>query len=260
MSLTLTPDEGYALFEYTSDGVLVLRADGSIRAANAQAERLFRMKAGALEALAFWTLAEDARTSEAAETIERAMTRGLSGRFDVFYPGLYAWHSVTVAPLKGGAILFIRDITDRMRLLRDDAVRQGIAEVVASIPVAISLTRGPDHRFEIVNSFARALLGGRDVQGLTMQNAFPELAAQGFVGILDEVYTTGKPYHANGVTATFRRGPELEPSEGIFDVVYQPLRDLNGEINGVLCSSVERSAELGGAPSTSGAAEQGADS
>ncbi len=242
MSTPLAPDEAEALLEHTSDGILLLHADGSIRSANPQAERLFRVQADKLEGTAFWTLARDARTSEAAETIERAISRGLSGRFEVFYHGLYAWHAVTVAPVEDGAMLFIRDITDRMRLLREEAVRQGIAEVVANIPVAISVTRGPEHRFEIVNAFARALLGGRDVVGLTMRNAFPELAEQGFAEMFDTVYTTGKPYHGRGLTARFRRGTDTELTEGTFDVVYQPLRDVNGDINGILSSSVERSA------------------
>ncbi len=241
MPHTLAPDEADALFLHTSDGILLLDRDGSIRSANSQAERLFRLKADALEAMAFWTLAQDARTSEAAEVIERATTRGLSGRFEVFYPGLYAWHAVTVVPVRDGAMLFIRDITDRMRLLRDEAVRQGIADVIAIIPVAISVTRGPEHRFEIVNAFAREVLGGRDVVGLTLRNAFPELVDQGFPEIFDTVYDTGKPYEAAGVRVRFRRGLDQELSEGTFDIVYQPLRDLNGEINGILTSSVERS-------------------
>lgn len=238
MTLTLTAAEAAALFQNVSEGALILRRDGTIRAANPQAERLFRKKSAELESLAFWTLAQDAQTVEAVETIDRAMTSKLAGRFEIFYPGLYAWHAVTVTPVESGAILLFRDITDRMRMLRDEAVRQGIAEVIAHIPVAISLTRGPEHRFELLNPFARELLGGRDVEGLTLRGAFPELEEQGFVALFDEVYRSGTPYRADGVAVRFRRGASEELVEATFDIVYQPLRDMNGAINGILSTSV----------------------
>ena len=236
--VAFTSAEAVAIFESMSDGALVLRRDGAIRRSNAQAERLFRRKATELESQSFWTLAADASTAEAVETIERAMSSGVAGRFEIFYPGLYAWHAVTVTPIEDGAVLLIRDITDRMRMLRDEAVKQGIADVIASIPVAISITRGADHRFELINPFARELLGGRDVEGLTLRNAFPELADQGFAELFDQVYQSGQPYRANGVPVRFR-GAKGDMKEGRFDVVYCPLRDLNGTINGVLSTSVE---------------------
>ena len=238
MTYALSAAQAVAIFESMSDGALVLSRDGTIRRSNAQAERLFRRKAAELESQSFWTLAADASTAEAVETIERAMSSGVAGRFEIFYPGLYAWHAVTVTPIEDGAALLVRDITDRMRMLRDEAVKQGISEVIASIPVAISITRGADHRFELVNPFARALLGGRDVEGMTMRNAFPELVDQGFVELFDQVYESGQPYRAKGVPARFR-GAGGDMKEGRFDVVYCPLRDLNGTINGVLSTSVE---------------------
>lgn len=238
MTFALSAAEAVTIFESMSDGALVLRRDGTIRRSNAQAERLFRRKAAELEAQAFWTVAADAKTAEGAETIERAMTNGVAGRFEIFYPGLYAWHAVTVTPIENGALLLIRDITDRMRMLRDEAVKQGIADVIASIPVAIAITRGADHRFELVNPFARELLGGREVEGFTLRNAFPELADQGFADLFDQVYQSGHPYRASGVAVRFRSA-NGDMREGRFDVVYCPLRDLNGAINGVLSTSVE---------------------
>ena len=238
MTFAFSNSEAVAIFDSMSDGALVLRRDGTIRRCNAQAERLFRRKAAELESQAFWTLAADASTADAVETIERAMASGIAGRFEIFYPGLYAWHAVTVTPIETGAVLLIRDITDRMRMLRDEAVKQGIAEVIANIPVAISITRSADHRFELVNPFARELLGGRDVEGLTLRNAFPELADQGFAEVFDQVYQSGQPHRASAVPVRFLNA-NGDMREGRFDVVYCPLRDLNGAINGILSTSVE---------------------
>jgi PAS domain S-box-containing protein len=229
-----------ALLEHTSDGVLLLGADGVVQYANAQAQRLFRQRSDALVGLAYWALAEDAQTAESSETLSRAHTRGLAGRFEIFLPKLYAWHAVTVAPRDdGGVIMLIRDVTDRMRLLRDEAVRRGIQEVVEKAPIAISITRGAEHRFDIVNEAALELLGGRDVVGMTLQNAFPELVDQGFLELLDSVYQSGVPHHAREVPVQFRRGAEKELVQGIFDITYQPLRDANGMVSGILSVSVD---------------------
>jgi len=234
-----TAPHALTVLEHTSDGVLILSRAGVVEHANPQAERLFRRKAETMVGVPFWTLAEEARTAEATETLERALARGLSGRFEIFFPLLYAWHAVTVVASKDGAVLFIRDVTDRMRLLRDEAVRRGIYDVIATAPIAISVTRGPEHRFEIVNQCARELLDGRDVEGMTLQNAFPELMEQGFGALLDGVYTTGSPYQAKEMPVRFRRGAGDEYTFGLFDVAYHPLRDMNGQINGILCISVE---------------------
>ena len=136
MPRALSENDVALVFEHSSDGILVLGRDGTIEYANAQAERLFRQKAPTMVGVAYWTLATDASTAEAAETLDRALRAGLAGRFEIFIPRLYAWHAVTVAPRAGGAILFIRDITDRMRLLRDEAVQRGIYDVIAKAPVA----------------------------------------------------------------------------------------------------------------------------
>ena len=45
-----------------------------------------------------------------------------------------------------------------------------------------------------------ALVGNRPVVGLTVAEALPDAAAQGYVELLDQVYRTGEPFRANGAT------------------------------------------------------------
>lgn len=232
-------EDAVALLEHSSEGILLLASDGVVQYANAQAQRLFRRQSEALVGIPYWTLAEDSQTAESSETLDRALTRGLVGRFEIFLPKLYAWHAVTVAPRGAGVILLVRDVTDRMRLLRDEAVRRGIQEVVAKAPIAISITRGAEHRFEIINEAALELLGGRDVEGMTLRNAFPELVEQGFVELLDSVYQSGVPYYAKEVPVQFHRATQEELVQGVFDITYQPLRDANGQVSGILSVSVD---------------------
>lgn len=242
MSLALGPDDATALLDHTTDGVVLL--DGALRivAANPPAERLFRTRASDIVGQEWWTLAQDARTAEAEETVRRVVEHRIAGRVELFHPKLYAWHAVIVAPRgTDGLALFIRDVTDRMRLLRDEAVRSGIREVINQAPLAITISRGIEHRFEIVNESARRLLGGRDVEGETLRLAFPELVEQGFLELADRIMTTGESYAAREMPIRYVRGSgaNAEVVNGVFDVHYSPLRGSAGEITGILSVSVD---------------------
>lgn len=72
-----------------------------------------------------------------------------------------------------------------------------------------------------------------------MRVALPELKAQGFFEILDEVYASGMPYRARQVPLRFDRTGDGGMEEAIFDIVYQPIFDVDGRVNGVLSMSIE---------------------
>ena len=55
------------------------------------------------------------------------------------------------------------------------------------MPAPVALLTGPEHRHELVNDAFRRISGGRDVTGLTVREAFPELAGQGIYERLDAV-------------------------------------------------------------------------
>jgi signal transduction histidine kinase len=104
-------------------------------------------------------------------------------------------------------------------------------------PTIINIQRGPDHVFEFVHPLTTQALG-RDVQGLGVREALPELAGQGFFELFDEVYKTGV---AKRITEMPMR---IELDGGTFrdsnwDFVYQAWRDLSGEVAGVLTFAVE---------------------
>jgi signal transduction histidine kinase len=81
-------------------------------------------------------------------------------------------------------------------------------------------------------------VGGRHVRGLTVAEALPEAAAQGFVALLDGVLETGEPFIGREV-------PYLRPDAvGIqdtryVDFVYQALTDPDGTRTGVFVHGVD---------------------
>lgn len=101
-----------------------------------------------------------------------------------------------------------------------------------------SLT-GPEHRFEFVNLAYRQLVGERDVLGLPIREALPEIVAQGFVALLDEVRATGRPYRANAAPVVLARHTGQALEERTLDFVYQPTPGPDGTIQGVLAIGVD---------------------
>ncbi|MBV9108704.1 MAG: GAF domain-containing protein, partial [Gemmatimonadetes bacterium] len=108
------------------------------------------------------------------------------------------------------------------------------------LPAAVSVTRGPEHRIEYANPLARALAGGRELLGKTIREAFPELERQGFHAMMDRVYATGEPVRMTEARVALDRDGDGDPEEeAYFSFTYQPQRDGDGRVSGILRMAVE---------------------
>lgn len=125
------------------------------------------------------------------------------------------------------------DLTWLNRRLRD---------LLMQAPSAIGITAGPEHRWAYVNQ-ARARMAGRsgieDFVGKTVRETYPELEGHAFFAALDQVYRTGVPFVGKELPAPFSRGPEGSPDLAYVNCVYQPFRDDNGDVEGILIHTVE---------------------
>src|SRR6187397_2855233 len=74
-----------------------------------------------------------------------------------------------------------------------DAARIQLARVMTQFPGAVAIYSGPQHVFRAASATYRAFIGGREVIGLPIREALPELDGQGFFELLDRVYRTGEP-------------------------------------------------------------------
>jgi signal transduction histidine kinase len=119
----------------------------------------------------------------------------------------------------------------RMRQLEEEQMRR-LNRLLMNAPVGIAVLSGPEHRFESANTDYVRVVGGRDVVGKTVREAFPDLAGQGIYELLDTVYRSGEPYIGRSVRLVL---DEAEgPREGYFDFLYQPDRGADGVIEGIL--------------------------
>jgi PAS domain S-box-containing protein len=138
------------------------------------------------------------------------------------------------------AVLF-NDITsrrqseeDRERLLREvEAERSKLAYLFETSPSFVAMLRTPQHVFELVNPAYYQLIGYREVIGKSVADALPEVAAQGFIDLLDGVYRTGEPFSGREMPVQLQveLGGPLE--QRFVEFVFQPIFGGSGEVEGI---------------------------
>jgi PAS domain S-box-containing protein len=119
--------------------------------------------------------------------------------------------------------------------------RSVLAEVFRRSPAFIAVMRGPSHVVELVNEQYYRLVGQREMVGLSIRDALPEIEGQGYFELLDRVYATGEAFVGRGVRAHLQREPGQRREEVIIDLVYQPLRDAAGNVTGIFAHGVDLS-------------------
>ena len=104
--------------------------------------------------------------------------------------------------------------------------RANLYVLLMNAPAAVCVVRGRDHLVELANPAFRKLNGDKDILGQSARAAF---AAQSLVQPLDVVLHGGEPAHLNEVTI-----PGDTDQERIFSFVYQPMRGVEGAVEGVV--------------------------
>ena len=120
-----------------------------------------------------------------------------------------------------------------------DRQREVLQNVFNQAPVPICLLRGPKLVFTLLNPLYRRLLGERELVGKPIREALPEFAGQGFFELLERVYETGEPFVGREMPASIDRQRTGQPEQGFFTFVYQPLRDAQGRVDGILSVAYE---------------------
>lgn len=78
-------------------------------------------------------------------------------------------------------------------------------------------------------------MGHREVVGKTVAEAMPEVVDQNIVKLLDDVYTTGKPFIGESVVIKLQQTPDAPPQQRYVDFIYQPVRNAADQITGLFC-------------------------
>jgi PAS domain-containing protein len=114
----------------------------------------------------------------------------------------------------GGVLVICTETTQAVLSAERTAseLRQ-LAALFEQAPIFMAVLRGPDHRFELFNPSYSRLVGHRPVIVRTGAQAFPEVAEQGFIDLLDRVYRTGEPYQATANRIAFQSPAGGDPDD-----------------------------------------------
>lgn len=117
--------------------------------------------------------------------------------------------------------------------------RNELHTIYKQAPGFIAISRGPEHRFTFANASYERFVGRKDLEGCLVAEALPGVAEQGFVQILDTVYTTGKPFLARDAAMKVLNPETGELEQKYADFVYQPVRSSDGTITGLFCEGYD---------------------
>lgn len=114
---------------------------------------------------------------------------------------------------------------------RTNTVRQ-FFNLFSQCPAYIHVFTGPEHIVEFFHPLGKKVIG-RDITGMKVREALPELAGQGFFDALDRVYHEGKTI---SIPESKAMVPDADGNLQVFylNITYSPWRDLDGAVKGVL--------------------------
>jgi PAS domain S-box-containing protein len=104
-------------------------------------------------------------------------------------------------------------------------------------PAHIHVFKGPDHHVEFFHPLGIPFTG-RDITGMKIREALPQLEGQGLFEMLDTVYNENTPIQNSNTKATFIDANGNQ-RDHYFDITYLPWLSLEGKVQGILQFSFE---------------------
>ncbi|RYC68362.1 ATP-binding protein [Spirosoma sordidisoli] len=156
--------------------------------------------------------------------------------------GGYRWVQAkgrTVTDSMGRIIRFagiVQDVSETIWARQQlEANEKRLQQIFEQAPVVLSIVgREPDFVYRMANEAFAALVDRPldQIVGKPLLTALPDIEGQGFDKLLEQVATTGVPYVQRAAPVELVRGGQRQSL--YFDYLYYPLREVDGEITGVM--------------------------
>ncbi|MFA0963946.1 PAS domain-containing protein [Roseivirga sp. BDSF3-8] len=154
------------------------------------------------------------------------------------------YFTLHLSPIKNngqvsGVLMVCQEQTARLSKQEDEVIDK-LHEVFMDLPAFIAILKGPDHRLELFNDSYTQLVGkNRDIIGKPIEEALPEVKSQGFIGLLDNVYKTGKPFIGNEIPVNLDRTVNGDLDKVYVNFIYHPYRDETGDVQGIFVHGMD---------------------
>ncbi|WP_427792736.1 HWE histidine kinase domain-containing protein [Brevundimonas diminuta] len=116
---------------------------------------------------------------------------------------------------------------------RLEAEHRQITDMLMNAPGFVAVLNGPDHIIQFCNEACYRLVSHREILGLSVRDALPELGSQGHLDFLNDVYETGEPVYGRQRAFTLRHTQDGPLDNRYIDFAYQPIRDEDLRIIGI---------------------------
>ncbi|MBB6610568.1 PAS domain-containing protein [Pontibacter sp. Tf4] len=106
-------------------------------------------------------------------------------------------------------------------------------------PAALAIVEGPDLVYKEINETYQQLFPGRQLLGLPMFEALPELSTRPSGEALRNVYKTGESYKGKEFLLPFARYAGASEEDIYWNFINQALYDTEGNVNGILLFALD---------------------
>ncbi len=123
-----------------------------------------------------------------------------------------------------------------------EAEKARLRDLFTRAPALICVLKGPEHIYELANPIYISTVGRlneSDLVGKSIREAMPELLGQGLFEVLDGVFKTGESYYGVERPIRLDRTGSGELEDSYMNFVYQPSRNIQGEVDGILVHAVD---------------------
>jgi signal transduction histidine kinase/PAS domain-containing protein len=156
------------------------------------------------------------------------------------------WMNLDYSPLADetgrpvGVMALVVETTAKVQAERSlSSERENFARLFEQAPSFMTLLSGPEHRVELANPNYLRLVGHRQILGMPIAEALPDAAAQGYVDLLDSVYSSGVAYTAYGAKYALQVLPDGPVIDRYVDFVFQPIVGASKEVTGIFVEGVD---------------------
>jgi len=125
-----------------------------------------------------------------------------------------------------------------------EADRDKLEEMFEEAPSPKCMLEGPELRYVIANKAYREVVGKGDIIGKRVDEVIPEVDEQSYIDILKQVYDTGEPYIGREEPIYIEKDKKGAKQEYIFNLLYAPLFDENGEVYGIFVEALDYSEQI----------------
>ncbi|UYY76176.1 PAS domain-containing protein [Sphingomonas sp. R1] len=157
-----------------------------------------------------------------------------------------SWWNYSLTPIRdadGRVLGILNQGSETTRAVLAERDRQAevdrLRDYFQQAPGAVALLEGPAHRFVLANPAYLELVGRQNVVGRALAEAIPEVVAQGYGAVLDQVYRSGEPYSAINRDVMLQRRSDADAERRVLDFSFQPIKDGTGACTGIFVAAAD---------------------